>query len=124
MLARVPLPLAVLAAVAALVLGAVLAPLAPWAERTPGDASAEAGFARDMSVHHAQAVAMSVMAFDRSTDTEVRAVALDIATSQQAQIGTMSAWFAEWGLPSAATPRRWPGWTLSTARTTPSTPTG
>ena len=99
MSARVPALPAVLAALVALVLGAVLAPLAPWADRDPGEGSAEAGFARDMQVHHAQAVAMSAMAFDRSTDEEVRAVALDMATSQQAQIGSMSAWLEEWDLP-------------------------
>jgi len=102
MLARVPLPLAVLAAVAALVLGAVLAPLAPWAERTPGDASAEAGFARDMSTHHAQAVQMSVLVRERTQDPEVATLALDILLTQQQQIGQMYAWLDRWNLPRAS----------------------
>ena len=32
---------------------------------TPGDASPEAGFARDMSTHHQQAVAMGLIAFQQ-----------------------------------------------------------
>lgn len=114
MTSRVPLWLAGLLAVVALAAGLVLAPLAPWAEATPGEQSAEAGFARDMRAHHAQAVAMSVLAFDRTEDPEVRAVAMDIATSQQAQIGMMGAWLEEWGLRPSGTepPMAWMGHAL------------
>ncbi|MFC7643696.1 DUF305 domain-containing protein [Streptosporangium lutulentum] len=38
----------------------------------PTDASAEAGFARDMAVHHAQAVEMSFIARDGSKDETLR----------------------------------------------------
>lgn len=111
MTARVPAWLAGLLAVVALAAGLVLGPLAPWAAATPGEGSAEAGFARDMTAHHAQAVAMSVLAFDRTDDPQVRAVAMDIATSQQAQIGMMSAWLEQWGLrPSGeGAPMTWMG---------------
>jgi uncharacterized protein (DUF305 family) len=111
MSSRVPFWLAGTLAVVALVAGLLLAPLAPWAASTPGEQSAEAGFARDMRAHHAQAVAMSVLAFDRTQDPEVRAVAMDIATSQQAQIGTMGAWLEEWGLRPSGTelPMAWTG---------------
>lgn len=98
MTARTPAWLAGLLAVVALAAGLVLGPLAPWAAATPGEDSAEVGFARDMRAHHAQAVAMSTLAFDRTDDPEVRAVALDIATSQQAQLGTMGAWLELWGV--------------------------
>ncbi len=68
---------------------------------TPGTTSAEAGFARDMQVHHQQAVQLSVLVRDRSQNEEVRQLALDIATSQGQQAGQMYAWLASWGLPQA-----------------------
>ncbi len=68
---------------------------------TPGTMSAEAGFARDMQVHHQQAVQLSVLVRDRSQNEEVRQLALDIATSQGQQAGQMYAWLASWGLPQA-----------------------
>ena len=76
--------------------------------RGMGDAAArvddpvDVGFAQDMKVHHAQAVAMSAAVHDRSPDPEVRALALDILTTQQAQIGMMSAWLEQWGQTQAA----------------------
>ncbi|MHA7262792.1 DUF305 domain-containing protein [Arthrobacter sp. TMN-37] len=68
----------------------------------PGGTSADAGFARDMQVHHAQAVQMSLLIRDRSTDEELRSVAYDIALTQQHQIGQMYAWLEEWGLPQSS----------------------
>jgi uncharacterized protein (DUF305 family) len=75
----------------------------------PGEASVEAGFARDMSVHHAQAVAMAEAIRDRTTDPELKLLATDIALGQQGQIGRMSGWLDEWGLnqTSTATPMAW-----------------
>ena len=66
--------------------------------RLPGDNSPDAGFARDMSVHHAQAVEMGMYAFRISSDSELQIMGYDIATGQQAQIGEMQAWLADWGL--------------------------
>lgn len=66
---------------------------------TPTDDSAEAGFARDMQTHHAQAVQLSLLVRDRTDDEEIRLLALDILTSQQQQIGQMYAWLTLWGLP-------------------------
>jgi uncharacterized protein (DUF305 family) len=63
----------------------------------PGENSAEAGFARDMSTHHAQAVAMAMIEYQRGTLPELRVIAYDIATVQQAQKGMMSAWLDNWG---------------------------
>jgi uncharacterized protein (DUF305 family) len=68
----------------------------------PTDVSADAGFARDMQVHHAQAVEMSLIVRDRSTDPAVRLLAYDILRTQQQQIGQMYAWLDLWHLPQAS----------------------
>lgn len=95
-MSRLRLPFLVAIGVAVgLVLGAALAALWP---RFPGDTSAEAGFARDMSVHHAQAVAMAELIRLRTDDEELRLLATDIALTQQAQIGRISGWLDIWGL--------------------------
>lgn len=93
-------PVAALAAALALGLG-LLAGWAWFAPRHPGDDSVDAGFARDMSEHHAQAVQMSLLVMQRTQDPDVRRLATDIATTQANQQGTMSAWLREWGLPMA-----------------------
>jgi uncharacterized protein (DUF305 family) len=67
--------------------------------RPASEGSAEATFARDMQAHHIQAVAMAIPIRDRSTDVEMRALALDIMLTQQAQIGQMQGWLAVWKLP-------------------------
>lgn len=64
----------------------------------PGDTSAEAGFARDMSLHHAQAVAMGMIAYQKGYDGEIRVMGGDIALTQQAQIGIMGQWLDDWKL--------------------------
>ena len=66
--------------------------------RTPGDDSAEAGFLRDMSTHHAQAVEMSMIVHTRSTNAAIVPLSSDIALTQQAQIGYLQAWLRDWGL--------------------------
>jgi uncharacterized protein (DUF305 family) len=66
--------------------------------RTPGANSPEAGFARDMSVHHAQAVEMGMQAFAKGTTEDIRTIGYDIALSQQSQIGTMNQWLTQWRL--------------------------
>lgn len=86
-------------AVAALVGAAVTAAL--LAPSTPGDDSAEAGFARDMSAHHAQAVEMAGLLQERTADEELLVLAEDITLSQQSQIGQMRGWLDLWGLPAA-----------------------
>ncbi|WP_026543763.1 DUF305 domain-containing protein [Arthrobacter sp. 35/47] len=75
----------------------------------PGDASADAGFARDMQRHHAQAVEMSMLVLNRTETEPVRALAYDIALTQQQQIGQMFAWLQDWGLPQtgSGTPMQW-----------------
>ncbi|MET8118614.1 DUF305 domain-containing protein [Micromonospora sp. NPDC005189] len=64
----------------------------------PGDTSVEAGFARDMTTHHAQAVEMSLTAYRSATLPAVRQMAVDIATGQQGEIGAMQTWLREWDL--------------------------
>jgi uncharacterized protein (DUF305 family) len=71
--------------------------------RLPGNDSAEAGFARDMMVHHAQAVEMAEIVRDKTESEEVRILASDISLTQQAQIGIMQGWLAVWGLPVTGT---------------------
>mgnify|MGYP000052189153 CR=1 FL=1 len=64
----------------------------------PTDASPEAGFARDMAVHHAQAVEMSFIVRDGSEDETLRRLAYDIIVTQTAQRGMFSGWLQQWGL--------------------------
>jgi uncharacterized protein (DUF305 family) len=89
----------VLAAVAGWALGRLSAP----APAFPPGGTAEAGFARDMQVHHLQAVEMSTLVRDRTDDPEIRRLAYDIARSQQQQAGQMFGWLSVWGLPQAST---------------------
>ena len=69
---------------------------------TPGDDSAEAGFARDMATHHAQAVDMSLVVRDKSSDRELRTLAADIIVTQSTQRGIFMGWLQQWGLPQAS----------------------
>lgn len=60
--------------------------------------SVDAGFARDMSTHHTQAVTMAGYERDNTTDPELRLLAFDIETSQEMQVGEMQGWLDAWGL--------------------------
>lgn len=62
----------------------------------PAEDSADVGFARDMSIHHLQAVEMATLLYDRTTNEELRFLAYDILTTQQGQVGTMSGWLDLW----------------------------
>lgn len=83
--------------VAVVVAGGALALL--YANRDPGEGSAEAGFARDMAEHHAQAVQMAEISLRRTENEQIRVLATDILHTQQNQIGQMHGWLAAWGLP-------------------------
>ena len=88
-----------LAVLAALVLtGAYVAGWLTPRLGAPNDTSAEAGFARDMSTHHAQAVEMAMFAYTNSADSELRIIGYDMALTQQNQIGTMQTWLRTWRL--------------------------
>lgn len=80
-------------------------------DRVPSAGSADAGFARDMSVHHQQAVEMSYIVRDRTDDEEVRRLAYDIAQTQANQRGMMIGWLDLWELPKVSSdpPMTWMG---------------
>ncbi|SIO29788.1 DUF305 domain-containing protein [Agromyces cerinus] len=92
------------ASVALIVVAAVafsIGRLSTLAEPTPTTTSAEAGFSRDMQVHHLQGVELAMIVRDATDDPEVRLLGYDIATTQAQQAGQMYGWLAEWGLPQA-----------------------
>ncbi len=71
----------------------------------PDEASADVGFARDMSAHHGQAVEMGMIAFQNATLPDVRTLGGDIAMTQQSQVGMMQTWLKDWGVgPNSSTP--------------------
>lgn len=90
--------LTALAAVALILAGVGIGYVTPILT-APGTDSAEAGFARDMTVHHGQAMHIGMVEYDRGQDPTLRRMAYDIATSQQYQIGVMEGWLREWRLP-------------------------
>ena len=96
------------ALVVGLLVGAAVGLLYPRLTE-PGDNSVEAGFLRDMSTHHAQAVEMSMIAHANSTDQAVVTLAGDIALTQQGQINYMQAWLRDWHLSPTSTdsPMTW-----------------
>lgn len=69
----------------------------------PSTDSPEAGFARDMTRHHAQAVNMAQLLYDNTEDPNMRILALDIMLTQQAQIGQMHGWLNVWEVPISST---------------------
>lgn len=70
----------------------------------PTTDSADAGFARDMQVHHGQAVDMAMEIYRKTEDPELRTLSYDIATTQAGQRGEMYGWLVQWGLPQAGGP--------------------
>lgn len=66
--------------------------------RYPGDNSIDAGFLRDMSTHHAQAVSMAMTIRAKSSSPDILTLAYDIATTQENQRGRMMGWLQQWGL--------------------------
>jgi len=62
-------------------------------------------FARDMAAHHAQAVEMALIAWQRASQPETRTMAYATVTTQQAEIGMMRAWLSTWHLlPTGSAP--------------------
>ncbi|MFC8824343.1 DUF305 domain-containing protein [Streptomyces sp. NPDC057137] len=82
----------------------------PRAAATPTANSADAGFARDMAVHHQQAVEMSFLVRDSTDDEEVRRLAYDIANTQANQRGMLLGWLDMWQLPKVATGQKPMAW--------------
>ena len=69
----------------------------------PSATSVDAGFARDMSTHHTQAVTMATYERDNTSNKTLHLLAYDIETSQQFQIGQMQGWLDAWGLSRTST---------------------
>jgi len=65
---------------------------------SPSVTSVDAGFARDMSTHHTQAVTMAGYERDNTSNPDLKLLAYDIETSQDAQVGEMQGWLDTWGL--------------------------
>jgi uncharacterized protein (DUF305 family) len=85
----------VVAIVAALVLAACGGGGGSTSAPIPDDAdynAVDVGFAQGMIPHHGQAVTMSVIAEDRSSDPAVVALAKQIAGAQEAEIEEMTDW--------------------------------
>jgi uncharacterized protein (DUF305 family) len=80
---------------------------------TPVTTSAEAGFARDMQVHHLQGVDMAMIVRDGTDDPGMRRMAYDMATTQAHQAGQLYGWLAAWGLNQLGSqpPMTWMGHT-------------
>ncbi len=99
-------PLTVLLTVIIAVAALAIAGTAGWflgggnsaSSSSVSESSVDAGFARDMSTHHTQAVTMANYERDNSTDSAMKVLAYDIETSQQFQIGEMQGWLDAWGL--------------------------
>ena len=88
-------------------LAALLLTLGFWqtprllAPRFPQEGSAAVTFARDMRLHHGQAVELSMHILERPVSAPVRLLAQDIVVTQEAQIGQMGGWLDIWKLPFA-----------------------
>ncbi|MFG3136854.1 DUF305 domain-containing protein [Streptomyces sp. NPDC048211] len=91
------------------------APAAAVSTAAPADTSADVGFARDMAVHHQQAVEMSFIVRDRTSDVAVRRLAYDIINTQANQRGMMLGWLEVWGRAksSPGAPMAWMGHTVT-----------
>ena len=92
---------AVVAAVAVGLVGFSIGRLSTMANPTPTSTSAEAGFARDMQVHHLQGVELAMLIRDRTDAADVRLLGYDIATTQAQQAGQLYGWLTEWDLSQA-----------------------
>jgi len=103
---------ALVAAGLALVVVAVVAfsigRLSTLGDPTPTDRSADAGFSRDMQVHHLQGVEMAMIIRGISDADDIQHLSYDIATTQAQQAGQMYGWLEEWGLSQfSAEPMAW-----------------
>lgn len=82
--------------------GAVAVITGVGARSAPAEGSVDAGFARDMSTHHRQAVTMAALVRDRSDDPDIQLFGYDVESTQNNQIGMMQGWLQVWGLPANA----------------------
>jgi uncharacterized protein (DUF305 family) len=66
------------------------------------ESAVDAGFARDMSVHHAQAVQMASYTRANAPTREIELLASTIVNQQQLEIGQLLGWLEAWGEPRAS----------------------
>lgn len=105
---RTGIVLAAAGAVALLLVGATIGLLlsgrigASTVAANPGTDSVDAGFARDMIVHHDQGVLMAHYAEQNTTDDEISVMAYDIGATQSDQAGQMKGWLSLWDVPEFA----------------------
>jgi uncharacterized protein (DUF305 family) len=104
--------LAAIAAIAVIVATAVVAYNAgnsgTSTTAAPPATSVDAGFARDMSTHHLQAIEMASYTRDNSPDPAIKILAYDIESSQNFQVGEMQGWLDTWSLSRIGpTPMSW-----------------
>jgi uncharacterized protein (DUF305 family) len=99
---RLTVTLIAITAIAALVVAVAVGHLWGASGRSsssvPSTSSVDAGFARDMSTHHQQAITMAGYARDNTDDSAIKVLAFDIETSQLFQVGEMQGWLDTWGL--------------------------
>lgn len=67
------------------------------------DGSVDAGFARDMSAHHQQAVTMAGFERDHTSNPNLKLLAYDIEDTQSFEIGQMQGWLDSWDLVRSTT---------------------
>jgi len=81
----------------------------------PKASSVDAGFARDMSIHHQQAITMAIYERANTTNPDLKLLAYDIEDSQAFQKGEMQGWLEIWGLSLQSTipQMSWMGITLA-----------
>jgi uncharacterized protein (DUF305 family) len=65
----------------------------------PSATSVDVGFARDMTIHHIQAVTMASYARDYTDNPQIKLLAHDIEDQQKYQVGEMQGWLDVWGDP-------------------------
>ena len=107
---RLRILLLALIGVGLLGIGAAGAVALGWGQQeAPAENSVDAGFARDMSRHHLQAVQMANVALERTQDPLIRSLAFDISSTQTNQVGRMQGWLSLWGLNpnSSVAPMSW-----------------
>ena len=64
----------------------------------PKASSVDAGFARDMSIHHQQAITMATYERAYTTNPDLKLLAYDIEDEQSFQKGEMQGWLEIWSL--------------------------
>ena len=92
------LVLVVVTVVAALLAAGAVGWLIRGGPSSTSESSVDAGFARDMSTHHTQAVIMAGYTRDTTTDPAIKNLAFDIESAQYTEIGEMTGWLDGWRL--------------------------